>query len=105
MRAFKDQVAHNFSFTELPSLVSTITHNIEVGEGGHALQGDQVISYALFAQSLPPGHLFQQKIENVQCSLGCTASSSDIQAAVDQFANPDVECAEGGECGGARSRS
>jgi LCP family protein required for cell wall assembly len=90
VRAFKDQVAHNFSFTELPSLVNTITHNIEVGEGGHALQGDQVISYALFAQSLPPGHLFQQKIENVQCSLGCSASSSDIQTAVDQFANPDV---------------
>ena len=90
VRAFKDQVAHSFSFTQLPSLVSTITHNIEVGEGGHALQGDQVISYALFAQSLPPGHLFQQKIENVQCSLGCSASSGDIQAAVDQFANPDV---------------
>jgi LCP family protein required for cell wall assembly len=90
VRAFKDQVAHNFSFTELPSLVSTITHNIEVGEGGRVLQGDQVISYALFAQSLPPGHLFQQKIENVQCSLGCTASASDVQAAVDQFANPDV---------------
>jgi LCP family protein required for cell wall assembly len=90
VRAFKDQVAHNFSFTELPSLVNTITHNIEVGEGGHALNGNQVISYALFAQSLPPGHLFQQKIENVQCSLGCTAPASDIQAAVDQFANPDV---------------
>jgi LCP family protein required for cell wall assembly len=90
VRAFRDQVAHNFSFTELPSLVSTITHNIEVGEGGHALSGDQVISYALFAQSLPAGHLFQQKIENVQCSLGCTASANDIQTAVDQFANPDV---------------
>ena len=90
VRAFKDQVANNFSFTALPSLVNTITHNIEVGEGGRALQGDQVISYALFAQSLPPGHLFQQKIENVQCSLGCTASENDIQSAVDQFANPDV---------------
>jgi LCP family protein required for cell wall assembly len=90
VRAFKDQVAHNFSFTQLPSLVNTITHNIEVGEGGHALSGDQVISYALFAQSLPPGHLIQQKIENVQCALGCTASASDIQAAVDAFQNPDV---------------
>ena len=90
MRAFKDQVAHSFSFTALPSLVNTITHNIEVGEGGRSLQGDQVISYALFAQSLPSGHLFQQKIENVQCGLGCSASSSDIQSAVDQFANPDV---------------
>ncbi len=49
-----------------------------------------MISYALFAQSLPSGHLFQQKIENVQCGLGCSASTSDIQDAVDQFVNPDV---------------
>ena len=105
VRAFKDQVANNFSFTALPSLVNAITHNIEVGEGGRALQGDQVISYALFAQSLPPGHLFQQKIENVQCSLGCTASENDIQSAVDQFANPDVTVAEGGECSRTRSEA
>jgi LCP family protein required for cell wall assembly len=90
VRAFKEQVAHNFSFTELPSLVSTITHNIEVGEGGRALQGKQVISYALFAQGLPGGHLFQEKIENVQCANLCSASSSEIQTAVDQFQTPDV---------------
>ena len=68
VRAFKEQVAHNFSYSSIPRLVSTITKNIEVGEGGHALQRDQVISYALFAQSLPGGHLFQDKIENVHCS-------------------------------------
>ena len=44
VRAFKEQVAQNFSVTEFPSLISTITKNIEVGEGGHSLQGDQVIS-------------------------------------------------------------
>jgi LCP family protein required for cell wall assembly len=91
VRAFKEQVAKNFSFTSLPSLVSTITHNIEVGEGGHSLQGDEVISYALFAQKLPGGHLFQDKIENVQCLNECTASTSEIQSAVDQFQNPDVQ--------------
>jgi LCP family protein required for cell wall assembly len=91
VRAFKEQVAKNFSFTSLPSLVNTITHNIEVGEGGRSLQGDEVISYALFAQKLPGGHLFQDKIQNVQCANECTASTSEIQAAVDQFQNPDVE--------------
>jgi LCP family protein required for cell wall assembly len=91
VRAFRDQVAHSFSFEKLPSLVSTITKNIEVGEGGHSLGGDQVISYALFAQGLPGGHLFQDKIENVQCSLGCQASNADIQAAVNAFQNPDVQ--------------
>jgi LCP family protein required for cell wall assembly len=91
VRAFREQVSQSFSYTQLPSLISTITKNIEVGEGGHALQGEQVISYALFAQSLPAGHLFQNRIENVQCSLGCQASSSDVQAAVDAFQSPDVE--------------
>ncbi|MGZ4291384.1 MAG: LCP family protein [Gaiellaceae bacterium] len=90
VRAFREQVSQNFSFTSLPSLVNSITKNIEVGEGGHSLQGEQVISYALFAQSLPSGHLFQNRIDNVQCSLGCQASSTDIQAAVDAFQNPDV---------------
>ena len=91
VRAFKEQVAHSLSYTSIPHLVSTITKNIEVGEGGHALQLNQVISYALFAQGLPGGHLFQEKIENVTCTIGCTASTSDIQAAVDRFQNPDVQ--------------
>ena len=91
VRAFRAQIARNLSFEKLPSLVSTITKNIEVGEGGRSLQGDQVISYALFAQSLPGGHLFQDKIENVTCSLGCQASTADIQQAVDKFQNPDVQ--------------
>ncbi|HEY8724932.1 MAG TPA: LCP family protein [Gaiellaceae bacterium] len=91
VRAMREQVARSFSYTRIPTLVGTLTKNIEVGEGGHALQLDQVISYALFAQGLPGGHLFQDKIANVQCGGECTASSSDIQAAVDQFQNPDVQ--------------
>jgi LCP family protein required for cell wall assembly len=91
VRALREQISRSFSITEFPSLVETITKNIEVGEGGHSLQGDQVLSYALFAKSLPPGHLFQDKIENVQCQNTCTASASDIQTAVNQFLNPDVE--------------
>jgi LCP family protein required for cell wall assembly len=93
IKAFRVQVAKSFSPFELPSLVSTITKNIEVGEGGHSLQGKQVVQYALFAAGLPPGHVFQDKVANVQCpSAGaCTASSSDIQDAVNQFDTPDVE--------------
>ena len=51
-------------------------------------------AYALFAQGLPPGHLFQDRIENVQCQNACFAASGDVQAAVDQFQNPDVETAK-----------
>jgi LCP family protein required for cell wall assembly len=91
VRAFKEQVAHTLSFKKIPNLVDTITKNIEVGEGGHALNLKQVISYALFAQGLPGGHLFQEKIENVQCGIGCSASPTEIQAAVNRFQNPDVQ--------------
>src|SRR3954451_13527282 len=91
VRAFKEQVAHNISYRKIPSLVDTVPHNIEVGEGGHSLNLDQVISYALFAQGLPGGHLFQEKIANVVCVNECTASSEDMQAAVDRFQKPDVQ--------------
>ena len=107
MRAFKEQVARNLSYNKVPSLVDTITHNIEVGEGGHSLNLRQLISYALFAQGLPGGHLFQEKIENVVCGIECQASSSAIAAAVDRFQNPDVTepTAAVKEAGGGRGAS
>jgi LCP family protein required for cell wall assembly len=94
VRAVKEQVAQNVSVWNIPSLVSSIARNIEVGEGGHSLQLNQVKSYALFAHQLPPGHLLQQRIQDVQCSLGCVASPSDIDQAVADFSNPDVGSAK-----------
>ncbi len=91
VRAFREQVGANFSPFSVPSLVNAITRNIEVAEGGRKLQGKQVYNYALFAYGLPSGHLFQDKIENVVCGLGCQASTDDIQKAVQTFSNPDVE--------------
>jgi LCP family protein required for cell wall assembly len=91
VRAFREQVGANFSPFSVPSLVNAITRNIEVAEGGRKLQGKQVYNYALFAYGLPSGHLFQDKIENVVCGLGCQASTGDIQKAVQTFSNPDVE--------------
>ena len=91
IKSFREQVAKNLGVTDLPSLVGTITHNVEVGEGGHALDLATVKSYAQFAATLPAGHVFQDRFENVQCLNTCTASSDDIQAAVQQFVNPDVQ--------------
>jgi LCP family protein required for cell wall assembly len=90
VRSFRQQVRANFSPFSMPALVNAITHNIEVAEGGHKLTGGQVISYALFAYGLPPGHVFQNKIQNVVCGLGCQASPQDVQNAVQAFSTPDV---------------
>ncbi|MBA3841378.1 MAG: LCP family protein [Actinobacteria bacterium] len=91
VRAFREQVKANFSATSVPSLVHAIAGNIEIAEGGHPVSLGQVASYALFAYGLPTGHLFQDRIENVLCGLGCSASSTDIANAVQTFSNPDVQ--------------
>jgi LCP family protein required for cell wall assembly len=97
VRAFKEQVASNSKTDlalKLPGLVSAVTNNVEVGVGGGGTLKDKtVLSYALFGVSLPPGHFFQPKIENLgqDAFFDVTASPESIQTAVDQFEHPDVE--------------
>jgi LCP family protein required for cell wall assembly len=91
VRSFREQIHANFTPFKVPSLVHTLAGNIEIAEGGHPVSLKQLISYALFAYDLPTGHLFQDRIENVVCGLGCQASTQDIQKAVQDFSNPDVQ--------------
>src|SRR6266699_205201 len=91
VRAFKEQVSKSFSFFKLPGLVNSIVANIEVAAGGHKLRGSEVYSYAFFAKDLPGGHFFQDRIQNVSGTNELTASPQDIQNAVNEFVNPDVQ--------------
>ena len=91
VRAFKEQVSQSFSLTSLPQLVNAVVNNIEVAEGGHKLQGSEVLSYAFFAQNLPGGHFFQPKIAGVTGASVTSAPAGAIQQAVGQFENPDVQ--------------
>ena len=104
VRSFREQVSTSFSPFKVPSLVNAITSNVEVAEGGHKLQGKQVYNYALFAYGLPAGHVFQDKIDNVVCSLGCSASQDEIQKAVQDFLESRRRVVEGGERRRARSQ-
>ncbi|HST16305.1 MAG TPA: LCP family protein [Gaiellaceae bacterium] len=91
VRAFKEQVAQSFDFTKLPELVNAVVSNIEVAEGGHKLQGSEVLSYAFFAKDLPGGHFFQPKIQGVNGFSVTSAPAGAIQKAVGEFENPDVD--------------
>jgi hypothetical protein len=92
VQALREQISRNFSVTELPSLIHAMTSNIEVGKGGGKVSLGEIKSYAVFAYSLPSGHLFQDRIENVQCPVAtCSASPTDIANAVQEFTNPDVQ--------------
>ena len=79
VRAFKDQVKSSTSAFDLPKLVTTITKNVEVAQGGtKELDLKTVIRYALFAYGLPPGHFFQAKLEGTRGErLASTCSSHE----------------------------
>jgi len=92
VRALKDQIRTNFSLTKLPSVIKALTSNIEVAQGGGSnVSAQTVLSYAVLAYSLPPGHVFQSRIEGLEGYSDLTTSQENIAAAVREWANPDVE--------------
>ena len=92
VRALKDQIRTNFSLTKLPKVIKVLTSNIEVAQGGgRDVSAKTVLSYAVLAYSLPPGHVFQSRIDGLEGFSDLTTSSDNISAAVRQWANPDVD--------------
>src|SRR4029077_1830667 len=87
VQALKQQFSRNFDPLALPGIVSTVTHNVEVG--GHP-SDRTVLSYLLFALTLPGGHLFATQIQGVSGSSQTSTSTQDLQASVYQFTHPDV---------------
>jgi LCP family protein required for cell wall assembly len=95
VKAFKAQVQESFGPTALPKVVNAITNNVEVAQGGgDDVEGRTVLSYALFAYGLPPGSVFQTKIEGLEGFAELTTAQENVQRAVDTFAHPDVESSE-----------
>jgi LCP family protein required for cell wall assembly len=97
VRALKEQITHSFIPFSVPRIVGAITrnHNVQVARGGsREIDLKTVVSYAFFAYRLPPGHLFQAKIQNVTGTNTLYAPPTDIQSAIDDFKNPDVQVAK-----------
>ena len=95
VRAFKEQIGQNSTsdlVRKLPGLVKAITENVELG-GSRRIGGKTILSYALFAATLPPGHFFQVKLQNLgqDADFDVLADPADVKKAVDEFQNPDVE--------------
>jgi LytR cell envelope-related transcriptional attenuator len=88
----KEQFKDSFSITKVPALVGAVTKNVEVGVGGgKELSPRTILRYALFAYGLPPGHFFQAKIDGLTGYSELTTDSTNVQNAVAEFSNPDVE--------------
>jgi LCP family protein required for cell wall assembly len=96
VKAMKDRVGSNISpkflFLKMPQLVRAITSNTEVAQGGGGnISLKTILSYALFAYGLKPGHVFQSKIEGLEGSSDLTAAQQSVNTAVQQFVHPDVQ--------------
>ena len=95
VKAFKGQVQESFSPTGLPKVVDAITNNVEVAQGaGVTSTARTVLSYALFAYGLPPGSVYQAKIEGLEGFAELTTASENISRAVETFTHPDVESSD-----------
>ncbi len=88
VRALKEQVARNFSIFDLPTIIGSLTRNVAVGGN---FGGKKVLSYAQLVYHLPAGHFFQAKIEGLTGYYELDTDPANIDAAVRDFANPDVE--------------
>ena len=94
VKAIRYQLKHKFNLTTLPSIVSALTHNVEVGVGGSGeLSASTILSYARFIFQLPAGGFYQAKIDAAGGYSDVRASGSSIQSAVQQFSNPDTGAA------------
>lgn len=91
VRALKQQIGRAFSVTSLPRIIGAMTRNVEIGQGGgESISGKTILSYALFAYELPGGHFFQAKIQGLSGYSELHTDPTNIQVAVREFVNPDV---------------
>jgi LCP family protein required for cell wall assembly len=88
------QRATDFPLVDLPKLVTTVTTNVEVGKGdGTRFDARTLLGYAALVSGLPARHVIQTKID-LSCYQGLNevvVPESCIQAAVNDFIQPDVE--------------
>ncbi len=96
VRAVKEQISANFDPLTLPSLVSAITSNVQVGSKT-PLGDSSVLSWALFGATLPAGHVVSVSIPtadltslNVGGADELSASPAALHQAVTQFLHPAV---------------
>jgi LCP family protein required for cell wall assembly len=92
--AARQQIAKSIGPTSLVRIVNTIAHHhyIEIGVGGgHQFDLGTVYSYAKFAYTLPPGHVFRVAIGGLTVGNEVSTSQSHVQEAVQSFLNPDVQ--------------
>ena len=98
IEALKSRLAGSVSLFNIPQLMGAVKSSIEIGSGNCATcppSFSAIESYAGLAYRLPSGRLFRDDIANLQpygpSNAELIASTTDVQAAVNAFMNPNVQ--------------
>jgi LCP family protein required for cell wall assembly len=95
LKALKQQITSSLDFGTVLDIVDAVERNVTIGRGGNKPLDLQTIKdYVYFARSLPPGHIFQAKIDGITGQNELYASQGSINAAVRDFVQPDVRSPE-----------
>ena len=91
LKALKQQITSSLDFGTVLDIVDAVERNVTIGRGGNKPLDLQTIKdYVYFARSLPPGHIFQARIDNITGDNELYAAPENIAAAVRDFVQPDV---------------
>jgi LCP family protein required for cell wall assembly len=91
LKALKQQITSSLGLQTLLDVIDAVERNVVIGRGGNQPLDLQTIKdYVYFARSLPPGHIFQARIEGLTGYNELTTAPANITAAVRDFVQPDV---------------
>jgi LCP family protein required for cell wall assembly len=92
LKALKQQITNSLDLGTVLDIVDAVERNVVIGRGGNKPLDLQTIKdYVYFASRLPPGHIFQAKIDGLTGTNELSAPESSIAAAVRDFVQPDVQ--------------
>jgi len=91
LKALKQQITSSLDFGTVLDIVDAVERNVVIGRGGNKPLDLQTIrDYVYFARSIPPGHLFQARIDGLTGQFELSAPQENVAAAVREFVQPDV---------------
>jgi LCP family protein required for cell wall assembly len=91
LKALKQQITSSLDFGTVLDIVDAVEKNVVIGRGGNQPLDLQTIKdYVYFARSIPPGHLFQARIDGLTGQFELSAPQENVAAAVRDFVRPDV---------------
>ncbi len=95
LKALKQQITSSLGLQTVLDIIDAVERNVVIGRGGNQPLDLQTIKdYVYFARSLPPGHIFQARIEGLTGYNELTTAPANITTAVRDFVQPDVHSPE-----------